>query len=154
MLLACMLEHVRIGQRVVDMTSRSVLPPRVSCSGLPVLVEQARWWRRPARPPPSTFRRGASLIEVGEDLLDHHRVRSAGDGPDRLTTTFTLLCLRLPSGAQLVRTRFLVEWPLMWGKRSVWAVPPMPADGWVRPVVPTRRGAVQRERGMPQFDLK
>ena len=40
----------------------------------------------------------------------------------------------------------------MWGKRSVWAVPPMSADGWVRPVVPTRRGAVQRELGMPEFD--
>ena len=57
-------------------------------------------------------------MEVGEDLLDHFRILDAGDEPAPLTTTVTCLCPRLASVTQLVSTRLLAEWPLMWGKRS------------------------------------
>ena len=42
-------------------------------------VEQTRLGRRPAPRLPGRFRRGIFLIEVGENLLDHHRVIETGD---------------------------------------------------------------------------
>jgi len=51
----------------------------------PFSVEQPRLGRRPARRPPGSFWRGAFLIEVGEDLLDHFWVLDAGDDPHRPT---------------------------------------------------------------------
>jgi len=39
--------------------------------------------RPSGRPLPGSFCRGAFLIEVGEELLDHHRVRDTGDHLDR-----------------------------------------------------------------------
>ncbi len=104
---------------------RSVSQPRVVFIGWPGSVEEPRLGRRPARRPPGSFWRGTFLIAVGEYLLDHLGGLNAGYDPDPLTTTFTCLCLRLASGAQLVNTRFPAEWPLMWGKRSVWVVPPI-----------------------------
>jgi len=49
----------------------------------PGSVEQALLRRRPARRQPGSFCRGAFLIEVGEELLDHHRVLDAGDDFER-----------------------------------------------------------------------
>ena len=46
-------------------------------------VEQTRLGRRPAPRLPGSFRRGIFLIEVGENLLDHHRIVDAGDDPHR-----------------------------------------------------------------------
>jgi hypothetical protein len=39
--------------------------------------------RRPAPRPPENFRRGAFLIEVGQYLLDHHRIADAGESLPR-----------------------------------------------------------------------
>ena len=46
-------------------------------------VEQTRLGRRPAPRLPGRFRRGIFLIEVGENLLDHHRVINAGESLPR-----------------------------------------------------------------------
>ena len=60
------------------MPRRSAVQPWVVFTGNSGSVEQTRLGRRPA-----SFRRGAFLIEVGEDLLDHHRIVDAGDDPHR-----------------------------------------------------------------------
>jgi hypothetical protein len=62
---------------------RSASQPWVVFTGRPFSVEQARLGRRPARWQLGSFRRGVCLFEVGEDLLDRHRVLDAGDDPDR-----------------------------------------------------------------------
>jgi hypothetical protein len=46
-------------------------------------VEQTRLGRCLAPRLPGSFRRGAFLIEVGENLLDHHRVIDAGESLPR-----------------------------------------------------------------------
>jgi hypothetical protein len=46
-------------------------------------VEQTRLGRRPAPRLPGSFRRGAFLIEVGENLFNDRRVFNAGDDPHR-----------------------------------------------------------------------
>ena len=65
------------------MPRRSALQPWVVFTGYSGSVEQTRLGRRPATRPSGSFRRGAFLIEVGEDLLDHHRIVDAGDDPHR-----------------------------------------------------------------------
>jgi|GEM_PF-1761727 hypothetical protein len=65
------------------MPRRSALQPWVVFTGYSGSVEQTRLGRRPATRPSGSFRRGAFLIEVGEDLLDHHRIVNAGDDPHR-----------------------------------------------------------------------
>ena len=52
------------------MPRRSALQPWVVFTGYSGSVEQTRLGRRPTPRPPGSFRRGAFLIKVGEDLLE------------------------------------------------------------------------------------